>query len=253
MFEWIADPQAWMALATLTLLEIVLGIDNIIFLTILVNRMPPAMRNRTRLFGLGFAMITRILLLLSLALMDSRIHTLRWASAYEHALAATNLRVPQLAELEVRDVLDQQLRQQLDGRALVAIAVDQALAVLEDGQHMAAFHTIGGAAVDHHDLVLRGIRDGGAIGGHNGALHPDLGRAGHVAHQLARRLGQRPRLAAVLEGGYHLASLGESAVRFVAALLGDADPDAGSPDAEDAAMPAGAQEVMDKVRRVHGL
>jgi predicted tellurium resistance membrane protein TerC len=67
MFEWIADPQAWMALATLTLLEIVLGIDNIIFLTILVNRMPPAMRNRTRLFGLGFAMITRILLLLSLA------------------------------------------------------------------------------------------------------------------------------------------------------------------------------------------
>lgn len=67
MFEWIADPQAWMALATLTLLEIVLGIDNIIFLTILVNRMPPEMRNRTRLFGLGFAMITRIMLLLSLA------------------------------------------------------------------------------------------------------------------------------------------------------------------------------------------
>jgi predicted tellurium resistance membrane protein TerC len=53
MFEWIADPQAWMALATLTLLEIVLGIDNIIFLTILVNRMPPAMRNRTRLFGIA--------------------------------------------------------------------------------------------------------------------------------------------------------------------------------------------------------
>ena len=66
-------------------------------------------------------------------------------------------------------------------------------------------------------------------------------------------LAAQPRLAAVLEGGYHLASLGESAVRFVAALLGDADPDAGSPDAEDAAMPAGAQEVMDKVRRVHGL
>ncbi|MFN3586066.1 MAG: hypothetical protein ACK4UT_01065, partial [Moraxellaceae bacterium] len=38
MFEWIADPEAWLALATLTLLEIVLGIDNIIFLTILVNR-----------------------------------------------------------------------------------------------------------------------------------------------------------------------------------------------------------------------
>lgn len=67
MFEWIADPQAWMALATLTLLEIVLGIDNIIFLTILVNRMPPEQRHRTRLFGLAFAMITRVMLLLSLA------------------------------------------------------------------------------------------------------------------------------------------------------------------------------------------
>lgn len=67
MFEWIADPQAWMALATLTLLEIVLGIDNIIFLTILVNRVPPEQRHRTRLFGLALAMVTRIMLLLSLA------------------------------------------------------------------------------------------------------------------------------------------------------------------------------------------
>ncbi len=67
MFEWIADPQAWLALATLTLLEIVLGIDNIIFLTILVNRVPPEKRHQVRMFGLGLAMVTRILLLLSLA------------------------------------------------------------------------------------------------------------------------------------------------------------------------------------------
>ena len=67
MFEWIADPQAWLALATLTALEIVLGIDNIIFLTILVNKVPEADRQRTRLFGLSFAMLTRIGLLLSLA------------------------------------------------------------------------------------------------------------------------------------------------------------------------------------------
>ena len=80
---------------------------------------------------------------------------------------------------------------QLDGLGFAfGGAVQHALAVLEDGQYVAAFHTIGRAAVDHHDLVLRGIRDGGAIGGHNGALHPDLGRAGHVAHQLARRLGE---------------------------------------------------------------
>lgn len=65
--EWLADPQAWIALATLTALEIVLGIDNIIFISILVGRLPPAQRNRARLIGLSLAMGTRILLLLSLA------------------------------------------------------------------------------------------------------------------------------------------------------------------------------------------
>lgn len=67
MFEWFLDPAAWVALATLTLLEIVLGIDNIIFLSILVGRLPEAQRQRARLLGLGLAMGTRILLLLSLA------------------------------------------------------------------------------------------------------------------------------------------------------------------------------------------
>ncbi len=67
MFEWIADPSAWVALATLTLLEIVLGIDNIIFISILVGKLPPEQRQRGRVLGLGGAMITRILLLLSLA------------------------------------------------------------------------------------------------------------------------------------------------------------------------------------------
>jgi predicted tellurium resistance membrane protein TerC len=64
---WMNDPQAWVSLATLTMLEIVLGVDNIIFLTILVNKVPPEYRQRTRMFGLGLAMGTRILLLLSLA------------------------------------------------------------------------------------------------------------------------------------------------------------------------------------------
>ncbi|WP_165857276.1 TerC family protein [Marinobacter sp. JSM 1782161] len=66
-FTWINDPQAWIALATLALLEIVLGIDNIIFISILVGRLPEHQRNRARLIGLSLAMITRILLLLSLA------------------------------------------------------------------------------------------------------------------------------------------------------------------------------------------
>jgi len=66
MFDWIADPNAWIALATLTALEIVLGIDNIIFLSILVSRLPAGRRNLARRLGLGLAMLTRILLLLSL-------------------------------------------------------------------------------------------------------------------------------------------------------------------------------------------
>ena len=64
MFEWLLDPSAWMALATLTLLEIVLGIDNIIFISILVGKLPAAQRQRARVLGLAGAMLTRIMLLL---------------------------------------------------------------------------------------------------------------------------------------------------------------------------------------------
>lgn len=66
MFEWIADPQAWVTLATLSLLEIVLGIDNIIFLTILVNKVEASKRAAARYFGLALAMVSRIALLLSI-------------------------------------------------------------------------------------------------------------------------------------------------------------------------------------------
>jgi predicted tellurium resistance membrane protein TerC len=69
MFDWIASPEAWIALATLTALEIVLGMDNIIFISILVGRLPEHQRNRARVQGLALAMLTRILLLLSLAWM----------------------------------------------------------------------------------------------------------------------------------------------------------------------------------------
>jgi len=64
--DWIASPEAWIALFTLTALEIVLGVDNIIFISILVGRLPPAQRQQGRVFGLGLAMVTRIALLLSL-------------------------------------------------------------------------------------------------------------------------------------------------------------------------------------------
>jgi predicted tellurium resistance membrane protein TerC len=67
MFEWILMPEAWIALATLLALEIVLGIDNIIFITILVGRLPEEQRDKARTLGIGFAMLSRLALLFSLA------------------------------------------------------------------------------------------------------------------------------------------------------------------------------------------
>jgi predicted tellurium resistance membrane protein TerC len=66
---WLASPEAWIALLTLTALEIVLGVDNIIFISILVSRLPPEQRARARVIGLALAMLMRIGLLLSLAWM----------------------------------------------------------------------------------------------------------------------------------------------------------------------------------------
>ncbi len=65
--EWLSNPEIWVAFLTLTALEIVLGIANIIFISILVSRLPKAQQPRARFFGLGLAMGTRILLLLSIA------------------------------------------------------------------------------------------------------------------------------------------------------------------------------------------
>jgi len=65
--DWLTNPEIWVAFFTLTALEIVLGIDNIIMISILVGRMPKEMQPRTRLFGLALAMVTRILLLLSIS------------------------------------------------------------------------------------------------------------------------------------------------------------------------------------------
>jgi predicted tellurium resistance membrane protein TerC len=65
--EWLSDPQAWIALLTLTVLEVVLGIDNVIFISILAGKLPVAQQKKARTIGLAMAMIMRVLLLLSLA------------------------------------------------------------------------------------------------------------------------------------------------------------------------------------------
>ncbi len=65
--DFLFDPNIWIAFAMLTTLEIVLGVDNIIFISILVGRLPPEQRDKARRLGLGFAMISRLLLLASLS------------------------------------------------------------------------------------------------------------------------------------------------------------------------------------------
>jgi predicted tellurium resistance membrane protein TerC len=65
--EFLSNPDVWISLLTLTGLEIVLGIDNVIFISILAGKLPPGQQARARTLGLGLALITRILLLCSLA------------------------------------------------------------------------------------------------------------------------------------------------------------------------------------------
>ena len=67
IFDWMSDPTAWLGLATLVILEIVLGIDNLVFIAILADKLPPAQRNRARMIGLTLAMVMRLGLLASIA------------------------------------------------------------------------------------------------------------------------------------------------------------------------------------------
>lgn len=89
LFAWITDPNAWLALGTLTLLEIVLGIDNIIFLSLVVAKLPTAQRNYARRLGLAAAMIMRLLLLASIAWI-TRLTTPLF-DVFDHAVSARDL------------------------------------------------------------------------------------------------------------------------------------------------------------------
>lgn len=87
--EILLDPNAWLAFFTLTALEVVLGIDNIIFITILVGRLPKDRQPLARNLGLGAAMVTRILLLLSIAWVMGL--TQPWFSVLDHAISGRDL------------------------------------------------------------------------------------------------------------------------------------------------------------------
>src|SRR5512135_2383208 len=69
--EWITDSQVWISLATLTVLEIILGIDNIVVISILAQKLPQEQQARARSVGIGLALITRILLLLGIVWLAS--------------------------------------------------------------------------------------------------------------------------------------------------------------------------------------
>jgi len=86
---WISEGEAWIALATLTALEIVLGIDNIIFISILSGKLPEEQRARARTLGLGAAMLTRILLLASLAWISHL--TAELFAVFGHVVTARDL------------------------------------------------------------------------------------------------------------------------------------------------------------------
>jgi len=89
MFEWLVRPDAWIALGTLTALEIVLGIDNIIFLSVLVGRLPEKQRVLARRLGLGLAMIARLLLLFSISWVMGL--TEPWLTMFSHAISGRDL------------------------------------------------------------------------------------------------------------------------------------------------------------------
>ena len=65
--DWLTDPNAWIALLTLTVLEIVLGIDNIVFISVLTGKLPKSQQPRARTIGLGLALVMRVLLLLTIS------------------------------------------------------------------------------------------------------------------------------------------------------------------------------------------
>ncbi len=89
IFEWMSDPAAWVGLATLIVLEIVLGIDNLVFIAILAEKLPPEQRNKARIVGLMLALVMRLILLASIAWVVTLTQPL--FSIFEHPFSGRDL------------------------------------------------------------------------------------------------------------------------------------------------------------------
>jgi predicted tellurium resistance membrane protein TerC len=118
--DLLADPQVWVSFLTLVMLEIVLGIDNIIFLSVLIERLPKIQRGSARILGLGFAMLTRIALLFSITwlatLRDPLFHALGTdVSGRDLILFAGGLFLIVKTVMELRDMLKGKVRNRKPG------------------------------------------------------------------------------------------------------------------------------------------
>lgn len=135
--DWIFSPEAWIALLTLSVLEIVLGIDNLVFVTILADRLPEERRSPARRIGLALAMGTRILLLLTLVWVMGLTRTL--FSITEHAfsgrdliLAAGGMFLLWKATIEIHDKLEgDEDAEGGGGRAVSLLGVVTQIALLD--------------------------------------------------------------------------------------------------------------------------
>ena len=89
MLEWVNNPEAWVALGTLVALEIVLGIDNIIFISILVGRLPAEQQNTARRLGLGLAMLARLALLFSIVWVMGLVEP--WFTVFDNEISGRDV------------------------------------------------------------------------------------------------------------------------------------------------------------------
>ena len=115
--EWLNDPNAWIGLLTLTVLELVLGIDNIVFISILSGKLPAQQRKKARLIGLSLAMLLRILLLVSITWIMGLTRPLFTIAAFEVTgraiiLIAGGLFLLVKSTHEIHDQMEQHVQRQ---------------------------------------------------------------------------------------------------------------------------------------------
>ena len=103
IFEWMSDPAAWVGLATLIVLEIVLGIDNLVFIAILAEKLPPEQRNKARIVGLMLALVMRLILLASIAWVVTLTQPL--FSIFEHPFSGHEATSELVTQIQARDML----------------------------------------------------------------------------------------------------------------------------------------------------